>query len=262
MLGGQHSWNTIQMQSSTPQGWQEVSDILLSAGPCWHNHNELMSPRGLCSGLHAPCGVCFLMADNDHMVNHVFILEEETFFLYYPCYSQIWAHECAVSQIPCSVNRLLPPGTPFITSVWMLAVVKIARVHVWHFECLSLSFSVFISYLSNPRVSIRPRHSFSRRGVCSDTLLCRGYVHHVRLWLPPQGSPWGGVEVGRLQWGRRVWGIGVQRVCRRQRKSSRRSLRNEPTQQRGWTHGKHGYTSWFLVLVIRSMWTPDCSIHT
>lgn len=39
-------------------------------------------------------------------------------------------HKCASSKMKCCVKRLSPEGIPFNTSVWMLAAVKIALVHV------------------------------------------------------------------------------------------------------------------------------------
>lgn len=148
----------------------------------------------------------------------------------------------------CCVKRLAPEGIPFNTSVWMLAVVKITlstfTIRLTHFLSFFFSLSFCLSSsvsFSNQRVSIRPCYSFSGRCICSDTLMCRGHVDHVWVRLPPQGPSRGGLEVGWLQRGCRVWGAGVQGVCGRQRKPSRRSLSNESAQQRGGTHGKHIY---------------------
>ena len=166
------------------------------------------------------------------------------------------------------LKGLCPRGSPFITPGWMLEVTKIVVVKVGpeidilctHISpsslylspspsvsfslclslclCPSLCLCLVLSLSSHERVCLRPRHSLGRRGIRSDALLCRGDVHHVWVRLPPQGSAGGGLEVGRLQRGRRVRGPGVQRVRRRQREPPGRPLGDEPPQQRGRPHGE------------------------
>lgn len=149
-------------------------------------------------------------------------------FLVFP---QIPVRERAVSKMKCSVKRLLPAGIPFITSPVGGSYKELPCTRLTTCLSFSLPVSLHLVCLSDPGVSVCPRHSIGRRGVRSDALLRRGYIHHVWLRRPPQRSPGGGLEVGWLQRGRGVRRAGVQGVRRRQREPPRRSLGDEPTQQ-------------------------------
>ena len=115
------------------------------------------------------------------------------------------------------------------------------------FLCRLLSFRSFpngefltnlcTSASSHSRVSIRSCHSFSRSGVCCDPCLRRWFSHHLRVWHAPQGPPWWGMEVGRLQRGCGVWKHGFPRVCWCERESPGCTFSHEPPQQWGRKNG-------------------------
>lgn len=169
-------------------------------------------------------GLCIITTDDPN------VLEKVPFhrFLVFP---QIPGRKHAVSKMKCGVKRLLPAGIPFITLLVGGSYKELPCTCLTTCLSFSLPVSPRLVCLSDPGVSVCPRHSIGRRGLRSDALLCRGYVHHVRLRRPPQRSPRRRLEMGRLQRGRGVRRAGVQGVRRRQREPSRCSLGDEPTQQ-------------------------------
>ncbi len=105
-----------------------------------------------------------------------------------------------------------------------------------------LVFSVL--FHSHSRISICPCNCLSGGSVRCDAGLLWGLRHHLRLRHAEERTTRRGLEVGRLQWGCRLWQHGIPRVRWCSWESARRSLSYESTKQRSWTCGEHFLSHW------------------